>query len=55
MEISNKDWLQVGTLAYINIQTQSTINWLTLPLIFYLLEQHTNQQQTLCLFPFCCH
>lgn len=42
MEISNRDLLQVGTSACINIQTQSTINWLTLPLIFHLLEQDTN-------------
>ena len=56
MEIFNRNLLQVGTSACINIQTQSTSNWLTLiPLIFHLLEQDTNQQQTLCLCPFCCH
>lgn len=42
MEISNRDLLQVET---------SVCNYsLTLPLIFHLLEQDTNQQQTLCIY-----
>ena len=36
-----------------HVQTQSTVNWLTLPLIFHLLEQDIDQlQNSISLCPF---